>query len=160
MGLFPEDSGSFDYEKNEYLIDSKINVGNITGARINSKYDRAIAVSLIHGNTATKCAGSLKECHDIAVKARTIYLNHFCTSFPVSAKAMAWEIYLHAVPEVLDEVFNNKIVRVILGSTLASKVTMALTKVAASHTDYADIGINDNLRSFDSSFEQAYDLVY
>lgn len=160
MGLFPEDNGNYNYSANGYLIDTGISAGTITNARINSKYQRAIAVSLIHGNTATKCAGSLKECYDIAVKSRSIYLNHFRSHFPVSAKAMAWEIWLHATPEVLDKVLNNVVVRVILGSTIAGQIAIGLTKVAASHTDYADIGINDDLRYLDSVFETAYDLMY
>lgn len=160
MALFPEDNGNYNYTANGYLLDTGISAGGIKNARIYTKYKRAIAISLIHGNTSTKCAGSLKECYNIAVKARSIYLNHFRENFPVSAKAMAWEIWMHATPEVLNKVVNNKVVRVILGSSIAGQISSALLKVAASHTDYADIGINDNLRYMDKVFEKAYDLIY
>ncbi|MGA4519667.1 hypothetical protein ACPA0F_20630 [Solibacillus silvestris] len=39
--------------------------------------------------------------------ARSIYATAFRQNFPVSAKAMAWEIWLHAAPEALDRVINN-----------------------------------------------------
>ncbi|MFJ7667530.1 hypothetical protein ACIQXI_10490 [Lysinibacillus sp. NPDC097195] len=160
MALFPEDNGNFDYKANGYYINDNVNVGSIQNAQINVKYQRAIAVSLIHGNTAVQCASSLKECYNIAVEARKIYLNTFRERFPVSAEAMAWEIWIHATPEVLDRVINNKIVRIILGTSLAGKIAIAVSKVVASHTEYADIGINDNLRNFDSFFEKAYKLIY
>ncbi|MCM3389989.1 hypothetical protein M3649_17870 [Ureibacillus chungkukjangi] len=73
---------------------------------------------------------------------------------------MAWEIWLHAAPEALDKIINNKVVRVIIGTTLAGKIASAVSAIVASHTDYADIGVSDKLRSFDSAFEQAYDLIY
>ncbi|MEK5333726.1 hypothetical protein [Lysinibacillus sp. FSL W8-0992] len=160
MALFPEDNGNFDYKANGYYIYENVAVGSIQNARINVKYQRAIAISLIHGNTAVQCASSLRECYNLAVEARKIYLNTFRERFPVSAEAMAWEIWIHATPEVLDRVINNKVVRVILGATLTGKIAIAISRVVASHTEYADIGINDDLRRFDSFFEKAYNLIY
>ncbi|MFB7155932.1 hypothetical protein [Lysinibacillus sp. NPDC056232] len=55
---------------------------------------------------------------------------------------------------------NNKVVQIIIGTTLAGKIALAASREVASHTDYADIGINDNLREFDCFFEKAYNLIY
>ncbi|MCM3638711.1 hypothetical protein M3152_13475 [Sporosarcina luteola] len=160
MALFPEDTNDFDYEANGYFIYDNVTSGNITGARINIKYDRAIAISFKHGNTLGKCKGSLKECYDLAIRARSIYATAFRQHFPVSAKAMAWEIWLHAAPEALDTMIDNKIVRLILGTTLAGKISMAIIDIVGGHTDYADIGITDGQRKFDKFFEEAYDLLF
>lgn len=73
MALFPEDTNNFDYEGNGYWCYNNITAGEVTGARICIKQNRAIAVSLEHGNTLGKCANSLSSCYSVAVKARSLY---------------------------------------------------------------------------------------
>lgn len=160
MAIWKEDVTGFDYAKNGYAIYDKLTIGDVKNARINTKHQRAIAISLLHGNTLSECTKSLKTCYDVAVKARSLYAGAYHQNFPVSAKAMAWELWLHAVPEALDTLIKNKVVRFILGTSVAGQIGKAAVTIAGKHTDYADIGINDGIRDYDSVFEKAYDLIY
>ena len=49
--------------------------------------------------------------YDVAVKARNLYATAYRQHFLFSAEVMAWEIWLHAAPETLDTLIDNKIVR-------------------------------------------------
>lgn len=160
MAIWKEDVTGFDYRKDGYAIYDKLTIGDIKNARINTKHQRAIAISFMHGNTLSECTKSLKTCYDVAVKARSLYAGAYHQTFPVSAKAMAWEIWLHAVPEALDTLIKNKLVRVILGTTVAGQIAKAAITIAGKHTDYVDSGITDNVREHDAKFEKAYDLIY
>jgi len=160
MTKWKEDTANYDYAKDGYAIYDKLTIGSIKNARINTKYNRAIAVSFMHGNTRDKCALNLKNCYEVAVKARNLYATAYRQHFPVSAKAMAWEIWLHAMPEALDTLIDNKVVRFILGTSLAGQIAKAAIDIAGEHTDYADVGITDKGRKWDDEFEKAYDVIY
>ncbi|WP_082337507.1 hypothetical protein [Lysinibacillus sp. FJAT-14745] len=84
MAIWKEDVTGFDYAKNGYAIYDKLTIGDVKNARINTKHQRAITISLLHGNTLSECTKSLKTCYDVAVKARSLYAGAYHQNFPVS----------------------------------------------------------------------------
>ena len=156
MGLWDVDSPDFDYRKNGYEVHSGVSAsGGICDAVVCTKENTAIAISLIHGNLQGKLENTfwvedlLKLCYNICVVAKSKYRSDFGSNFSVSAKAMAVELAMHAVPECL--------------SKIVEKVPFGLLDGVAdeihSHTKFADIGVNDGMRVFDDAFEVAYNVI-
>jgi hypothetical protein len=148
------DQVGFDYENAGYIIDENVSAGNIRGAFIAHKYNVGIGISLEHGNTRSRVLLSLSDATAICEKARYQYLNHFRTSFPVSAEAMAIELILHADVDFLVPLVNNKFVDWFLPKSVEN-----LIDSVKRSSKSADININDAQRKYDSVAEGMYTFL-
>lgn len=152
----PQDQLGYTYEKDGYAVDKNLNFGVFKDVFIACKYNHGIAISATHGNALSKLTSNdigvnIVNAKSAAEKARSLYLNHFRTSYPVTYKAMAIELLMHAEAARWVPILKS------FPSTQAFKNWLDTIYTSAK---VADINLADKQRAWDSIMESAFDAVY